>query len=346
MFRSLLKILSAVGLVSMAAGGIWYYRINHPRNWSLDEAKKQTTSSQKWLVTIAAQPVLDDKWYNRKPNEVTRERPRLARRSPADGVDLLATPRQDWPSLEGDVVRASVQLKVAQERIPIGAQPQLKSNHIMLTTALTPHEKLLDRTPISARRILAYLGDHVWVLSGHFPSAEGAGNSLHFLEAEWAEQPNHRGILHRCQDHLSKVVAENHGLAEDWVIDEGEKVQFNQHGGYYMYVPVQGTEQKIWVQVPLEEDGNLQSRLGDAPTGVWIPAGSHKFVPSNEPDARADDIALLQWGEWSQRRYTDDQTGPALPMFGGLMLLVLSVMVLFITAPGAAAENPPPRPSS
>lgn len=180
------------------------------------------------------------------------------------------------------------------------------------------------------------LDDDVWVLSPTFAAFEGDESStLHIGEVEWAEQDVHKGVLSRCEgEKFADLVAKDHRLAGAWLIEEGAKVQFTQYTGYHVYLPVEGTDRKIWVQVPLEQEDDWQTHAGDDLTGVWLPAGSNSFVP-NGPDAKPGEAAVLQWGEWAQSRYVSDETVAVWQAvtFGGAGLAVLSGMVLFITAP-------------
>ena len=120
---------------------------------------------------------------------------------------------------------------------------------------------------------------------------------------EWAEQDVHKGVLSRCKDYpfsrekFNDLVAKDHRLADAWLIDEGAKVQMTQYTGYHVYSPVAGAGRRIWVQVPLEQEGDWETQAGDELTGVWLPAGSNAFAP-DEPDARPGETAVLQWGDW------------------------------------------------
>ncbi len=353
MFRILLKALCLTGLLLAVGGVAWIYQRSRPQVWTLEQALQHVQSTGRQLATIHARPESDHKLYDLKPNEVTRERPTLGATSPAEERRLLgpaAAPRGEWPSLVGTVVQAAARLSVSRDPLLIDSLPRLETAHVMLPMMITPNVMLRDAEPIAGRQILARLDDDLWVLSPSFVAEKGdTSSTLHIGEVEWAEQDVHKGVLYRCKDYpfgkekFDAIVAKDHRLADAWLIDEGAKVQMTQYTGYHVYAPVEGTVRKIWVQVPLEQEGDWETKAGDDLTGVWLPAGSNAFVP-DEPDARPGETAVLQWGDWARSRYLGEETGAVWQgvTFGGAGMALLSGIVLFITAPSTRSKQAAP----
>jgi hypothetical protein len=306
-------LLLGLALVSLG----WYGRrtLHAPRPLSLEEARGRLDCDPAELVRLRARPAAGPRWYNLVANDDVAHVPeRLSRFSPRDGVPLLgpgAPPPGQWGSFLG---------------LDVSADSPLSPD--VLTLKGDRHTKFggLDIHSAS-RRFLARLsaGRDLWVLSPTFEKV--LHGPLDDPDADpkvraWVARHRFKGVLHRLKDYSIENVTpadierELRGrpggnppdLAAAWLIVEKESAWHRSAGGWHFYVPAEGSDARVWVQVSLAEEEEFASwreRAGDELTGVWRPAGSHAFVPAEA--GVAGGVALLQTGPQAVERFREEQ---------------------------------------
>ncbi len=367
MGRSVLKALFLVGVALAAVGTFRAWQIHRPQLWTAEAALQHVHDPQPTLATIAATVEKATLRYDQQPNEIRTARPDLAGVSPRTGTTVLgplAAPKETWPRLSGRPVRAYIALPLAgNDEHPLVPGPsaddsrddRLALRHRMLPQRIGGGELPMGggRMPeAEGRRILVDLGNDLWLLSpAHLVTGPAESSTLYWPEFDWQRESSHYGLLRRLKDVSDCSQVADHcsqrELAAGWVIEEDDRpLQLTQYAGYHAYAAVAGTHGKIWAQLPLEDDSSADWHKleGGGLTGVWLPAGTQHFV-SDDPPLAEGQGAVLQVSPWVVDRFTGDQAnlpfGAVHGIFGGIGLMLLSGLVLVITAPVGAKTRPP-----
>jgi hypothetical protein len=308
------SVTLACGLLALAVGAGAYTWIRSPLRVSLEDALDPAKLPQIEYVLLSARPDVTRKLYAVHANDdVTRSAEILSAYPPDHGLPLLkpdSPPETDW----GALINADVVVDV----------PAASQSFVFLTEKSTGG--ILEN--YVSRRILVPLTverRNIWVLSqshGDFltPFSQG-GRPLDAEERKWITAPSFSGRLHRFKDFQFEggfTFAEVEGyvkanmpgyanLADAWIVAEKQpNVTRNSDGRWHFYVPVAGSDEKIWLQ--LRNEANTRQwdqRVGGTLPGLWLPPGSHKFVPD---PAAPTKVALLQLDGKAFNYYRPDES--------------------------------------
>ncbi len=323
-----------LGLALVPLGWYGYRTLHTPRPLSLEEARRRIAAGPPEFVRLRARPAAGPRLYNLVANpDVAHRAERLSHFSPRDGVPLEgpgAPPPREWESFLG---------------LDISADAALSDDVLTLSEERHAEFGGLDIHSVS-RQFLARLSTrgNLWVLSPTFDQI--VHDFLDDADADdkaraWASGHHFKGVLHRLRDYRfenltfadieskfrDRPEGERPDLAGAWLIVETESACDTYTGGWHFYVPVDGSDNRIWVQVPLAEDEHFAAwqQASDELTGVWRPAGSHEFAPDG--GGVAGGVALLQIDPKAVERFQAEQWQGhwgRFALWGGVGLLLLS----------------------
>jgi hypothetical protein len=341
-----IQLMFVLGLATAAVGRLEPYYIARPRSLSLAEALSAVEQPGERMVAIQAELEPGVKWYGAKYlgpfgdkyfDGSKKEIP-LGKHSPTAGVPLFgaASPPTDKRGelLGHDVVAEST---LGGERLMLSERSDVAIGDSTIKGGVS-------------RRILSTLAadGSVWVLSDSHSTIGGLSDrqpDYTKAESEWASAKSHRGVLKRLREHdfkgtdfasiqseYRRLYGDPAALDEAWLIDETDQ---NADGrgniGWYYYVPLKGSEGRIWAQFPddpASRPGADQANPAEI-AGVWVPAGGHRFdrTQAGFPEGK---VALVQTAGYDREKFVDRRWSEwwgRFTVFVGCAMVVVSALL-------------------
>jgi hypothetical protein len=240
--QQLRKVLrrNTIGLIFLAcsAGVMLLAYAEHvhlytPSSMSLSTALASLHSGSMRYATLDGQPDTTIKLYNVFPNDdVVHKAEKLSSFSPVDGIPLNgpdAVAPSEWPSLIGARVRLTGPLS-AYKFIDDGDSRW----YFYRAAAGTENVFAMARFVNFYRNGKSYLADMF---------------SFSSQVALWLKADAWTGVLTRDQPEQLKAQLAGSEVENSWIVESN--VSLNTAGRSF-YVPLQSSEQKIWIQVPLD----------------------------------------------------------------------------------------------
>jgi len=216
---------------------------------------------------------------------------------------------------------------------------------------------------VISRRILSSLDTtgNVWVLSTTHATLGGLpGGRPDYTEAEseWAAGKSYAGVLKRLREadlgaafesikaNYRELYGDPDVLDDAWLLETGDlNADGRGNQGWYFYAPLAGSEGKVWAQFPTDSatEKSFRENPPSEVTGVWVPAGSHRFDPARA-GLPAGPVALVQTADYDREKFVDRQWSRwwgRFTVFVGCAIVAFSAFLFVIYQIGFSSDLPP-----